>query len=91
MPLGPRLTFQENRAQRVVEVAGVPGLDPSQTLLPPEWRSLPAYLMEPGASLRLQILQRGDAQPAPNLLQSVSTLWLDFSGGAITWIALRPW
>ena len=40
--------FEARPAQRLVDVQGVPSIDPAQTNLPAEWRSLPAYVV--GAS-----------------------------------------
>lgn len=41
-------SFQAQNALRVVAVEGAPALDPTQTNLPEEWRSWPAYLLQPG-------------------------------------------
>ena len=65
---------------RVVDVEGVPAVDPQQTDLPPEWRELPAYLVAPGAAMKLVERRRGDADPAPDELALERTLWLDFDG-----------
>ncbi len=76
--------WQAQPALRVVTVAGAPAVDPRQTTLPREWRSLPAYLMKPGATLALQERRRGDADPAPDQLTLDRQLWLDFDGGGYT-------
>jgi hypothetical protein len=69
---------------RVVTVEGVATIDPQQTTLPAEWKSLPAYLMTPTATMTLNQRRRGDADPAPDQLALRRTLWLDFDGGGFT-------
>ncbi len=73
------------RAQlRLVELVGVPAVDPTQTRLPDTWRGLPAYRMSPGDTLTLQIVRRGDPEPEPDRLSLKRDLWLDFDGGGYT-------
>ncbi len=62
---------------------GVP-VDPAQTTLPDDWKHLPAYLMEPGRTLRFVEKRRGDSDPAPDQLTLSRALWLDFDGGGYT-------
>ncbi len=76
--------FEARPSLRVVAVENVPAVDPGQTTLPPEWRGLPAYLVNPGATLRLQQRRRGDADPAADELHLTRRLWLDFDGGGYT-------
>jgi hypothetical protein len=76
--------FQAAPSLRVATVEGVPGVDPQQTTLPPEWKSLPAYVMAPAATMTLAEHRRGDANPAPDRLHLTRDLWLDFDGGGIT-------
>ena len=76
--------FDARNQLRVVEVEGVPGIDPQQTTLPPEWRQLPAYLMTSGSQMKLAERRRGDEDPAPDQLALARTLWLDFDGGGYT-------
>ena len=65
---------------RTVTVTGAPSIDPAQTLMPGEWKSLPAYAMAPGAVLTLVEQRRGDAEPPPERLSLERTLWLDANG-----------
>lgn len=65
---------------RAVSVEGAPSLDTQQTLLPPEWRNLPAYWMQPGQSLHLRETQRGDSADSPDKLHIKRTAWLSFDG-----------
>ena len=76
--------FQANAALRTVQLDGLPGMDPSQTQLPGEWQSLPTYLAEPGNTLTLRELHRGDPNPLGNQLTLTKDLWLDFTGGYFT-------
>ncbi|MBM4381627.1 MAG: hypothetical protein FJ086_20360, partial [Deltaproteobacteria bacterium] len=69
---------------RQVLVEGVPALDASQTTLPGEWRSLPAYGVGAEDTLQLTERQRGNAQPEPDALRLARTLWLDFDGNGFT-------
>lgn len=77
-------SFQAQNALRVAAVEGVPALDPAQTNLPEEWRSWPAYLLQPGETLRLAVRNRGAAEPMPERLALNRTLWLDFAGDGYT-------
>src|SRR5271157_560602 len=76
--------FSARPELRLVDVAGGVTVDPQQTLLPAEWRSYPAFLVQPGATLRLVERRRGDADPAPDQLTLSRTLWLDFDGAGYT-------
>jgi hypothetical protein len=69
---------------RLVEVEGVPGVDPQQTTLPDEWKQLPAYLIRAGETMTLAEKRRGDSDPAPDRLELQRTWWLDFDGGGFT-------
>ena len=76
--------FQNQPSLRAVTVAGVNAIDPQQTGLPENWRSLPAYLLSPEEKLVLQETSRGDATPAPDRLSLQRDMWLDFDGGGAT-------
>lgn len=76
-------SFQAQNQLRVVQVEGAPALDPSQTNLPPEWRTWPAYLVQAGGELRFITRQRGEAA-APERLRLERALWLDFAGNGYT-------
>lgn len=76
--------FDARRYQRLVEIEGVPDLDPAQTNLPQRWKSLPAYLMRDGDTMTLKVIRRGDPHPEPNKLSLEKTLWLDFDGRGYT-------
>ena len=75
--------FESQPAVRLVSVEGAV-VDPQQTSLPEEWRTLPAYRMAHGEKLRLVERRRGDAEPAPDELTLVRRWYLDFDGGGAT-------
>ena len=76
--------FEARPALRLVSVEGVPAIDAQQTELPQAWRSLPAYLLRPGETMKLVQRQRGDEEPAPDRLSLDRTWWLDFDGSGWT-------
>lgn len=76
--------FQAMPALRLVEIEAVPGVDPSQTNLPPEWRHLPTYQIKQGQSMQFKVLRQGDPEPEPNQLSLHRKLWLDFDGAGYT-------
>ncbi|MGX2040500.1 hypothetical protein ACWJKU_10270 [Methylocaldum sp. MU1018] len=76
--------FDARPQLRVVEIEGVPAVDPRQTNLPEEWKSLPAYRMASGATMNLKLIRRGDPEPEPDSLTLHRRIWLDFDGGGYT-------
>ena len=76
--------FDARPFQRVVEVQGLPSLDPTQTNLPQQWKSLPAFRVRGGDTMRLKVIRRGDQEPEPNKLSLEKTLWMDFDGEGFT-------
>jgi hypothetical protein len=76
--------FDARPSLRQVLLEGVNAVDASQTTLPAEWRSLPAYAVTLTDEVRLTERRRGDADPAPDVLNLQRVLWLDFSGGGFT-------
>lgn len=76
--------FETRPELRQVRVEGVEGLDPSQTALPDQWKSWPAYHLRQGQAMTLVELRRGDPQPSPNQLTVSRDLWLDFAGEGFT-------
>jgi hypothetical protein len=65
---------------RQVELAGPPPIDPSRTELTEAWRALPAFLVEPGSSLSLKEVRRGEAEAPPDALGLAREFWLDADG-----------
>lgn len=89
VPTGPWVeeevwVFDARPHLRLVAVEGVPAIDPQQTTLPDDWRSLPAYRVRPGETLQIVEKKRGDPDPAPDQLTLERHLRLDFTGGGYT-------
>lgn len=76
--------FEAAPLLRSVSVLGPEALDPQQTSLPSEWRSLPAFLMRAESSFGLKEIRRGDSEPAPDKLALERRLWMSFDGSSIT-------
>jgi len=76
--------FAARERLRVVTVEGLPQIDPQQTDLPEEWKTLPAYLVVPEATMRLVEQRRGDSHPAADALRLDRSWWLDFDGAGFT-------
>ena len=76
--------FEAQPRLRVVTVDGVASIDPQQTTLPDGWKTLPAYPMTAGDTLRIKEQRRGEQDPPPDQLRLRRQLWLDFDGGGLT-------
>jgi len=77
-------SFNAQPDLRLVEINGVPSIDPVQTSMPGEWHAYPAYRILPGESMQFKEIKRGDVQPAPDQLTLDRTLWLKFDGKGYT-------
>lgn len=77
-------SFEAHNDVRLVSVEGAPSVDPRQVAMPDDWRSLPAYRLVPGGTLKLAQSRRGNPEPAPDRLKLVRELWLDFDGQGYT-------
>lgn len=69
---------------RLVDLEGAPAVDPMQTEMPPDWRQLPAFRLEPGVTLRLVEKRRGNEGSAADQLALQRTWHLDFDAGGAT-------
>lgn len=67
-----------------VDITGVASVDPQQTLLPDEWKSLPAYRLRAGEAMVLTERRRGEVDRGPDRLQLQRDWWLDFDGREVT-------
>jgi hypothetical protein len=76
--------FDARSYLRVVEVQGVTPIDPRQTNLPNEWKSLPSYRVNMENRFELIETRRGNSEPEPNQLVLNRQMWLDFSGDGYT-------
>ena len=52
--------------------------------MPDEWKGFPAYQLKPGTTLSLEVIRRGDPDPAPDQLHLDRSWWLDFNGAGFT-------
>ena len=77
-------SFASDDRLRVVAIEGVAAIDPAQADVPQEWRNLPAYRMNPAATLRVVERSRGLSAADSNELQLQRTAWLDFGGKGYT-------
>ena len=69
---------------RQTEVRGATSIDPNQTRLPAQWKTLPAYLLKPSQTLTLDVLHRGVSQTGQNELNLQREMWLDYDGNGYT-------
>ncbi|MDL2320942.1 hypothetical protein LJC47_01160 [Desulfosarcina sp. OttesenSCG-928-B08] len=77
-------SFKAFQDLRMVNVSGAPSIEPSRTEMPDEWKGFPAFHMQPDSALTLDVIRRGDPDPAPDQLALDRTWWLDFDGGGFT-------
>ncbi len=76
--------FDARPSLRLVEIEGVPSIDPRQTRLPNHWQSLPTYRVTKHDTMKIITKRRGDPEPAANVLRLNRNLWLDFDGSGYT-------
>ncbi|MFW6067225.1 MAG: hypothetical protein ACOC97_02725 [Myxococcota bacterium] len=76
--------WEGDDALRQVDLEGPPAVDPARTHLEGAWAELPAYVLRPGAELRIVTLRRGEREPPPNGVTLERDLWLDLDGGGYT-------
>ncbi|MCF8204760.1 MAG: hypothetical protein K9J82_06795 [Methylotenera sp.] len=69
---------------RLIRPEGATSVDPRQASGISTWRSLPAFRLKPGETLKLTELQRGNPKAAPDALRLNRRLWLDFDGQGLT-------
>ena len=77
-------SFNAQPDLRLVEINGVPSIDPVRTSMPSDWHAYPAYRILPGESMQFTQIKRGDPQPAPDQLTLDRSLWLKFDGTGYT-------
>jgi len=77
-------SFKADTALRLVEVSGLTSIDPQQSGVPAEWKSLPAYRAEVGGVLLFTEKRRGASDPGADALSIRRQIWLDFDGGGYT-------
>ncbi len=79
------VAFRARPDFRMVEVAGVPQVDVSQTTFPEKWRDLPVYQWATDKVFRLEEKMRGMGLQKPEGLRIRRELWLDEDGAAMTY------
>ena len=77
-------SYAANDRLRVAAVEGVAGIDPLQANVPQEWRSYPAFRLQPASQLRIVERSRGLANMDQNRLRLSRSLWLDFDHAGFT-------
>ena len=77
-------SFKSSNHLRMVKILGVDAIDPAQADVPAAWKTYPAYVLEPDATMIFKELRRGDPEPAPDRLNLRRTMWLDFDGQGYT-------
>lgn len=71
-------------ALRHAEVTGGSAIDPAQTRLPQEWRSLSAFKLRAPTTFAMKTLRRGQKEAEPNKLALRRRLILDLDGDGYT-------
>jgi hypothetical protein len=77
-------SFEPRHDLRIVEIQGLPQVEPGQTEMPDAWRGWPAFLVKAGAVMQFKEIRRGDPDPAPDQLTLFRRWWLDFDGQGFT-------
>lgn len=73
-------SFKSYNHLRIVDIKGPAQIDPQQTTMPEQYKSLPAYLINQNTKVQFVEKKRGDPHPAPDKLDIKRILWLDFGG-----------
>ena len=76
-------SLQTVPSYRSIEIKGATSIDPTQTMLPQQWRRLPAYLMSEGV-FGIKELYKSIKQQQRNEFKLQRKLWLDFDGKGYT-------
>jgi hypothetical protein len=76
--------FAADPAIRAVQALGGASIDPQRTSLPAEWKSLPAFQIAAGDTLRFEELRRGEPEPPPDELAFERKFWLSLDGERLT-------
>lgn len=76
--------FEAHNDLRLVTVIGVTAIDPTQTTLPDEWKSYPAYRIKSGEVVTFDEKRRGASEVSPDQISLYRDLWLDFDGRGYT-------
>lgn len=78
------VAFRARPDFRLVEIAGAPPIDVSQTTFPSDWRTFPVYRWDTTTPFQLEERMRGMGAQTPQGLTIRRTLWLDENGHGLT-------
>ncbi|HNR91259.1 MAG TPA: hypothetical protein PKO41_02430, partial [Dokdonella sp.] len=78
-------SYQAMPSLRVTGVSGAVQVDPRQANVPNDWQALPAFALDDGGTLAIEVRSRGLDPAEANRLVLVREAWLDFSGAG--WFA----
>lgn len=78
------IAFRAKPDFRMVDIAGAPSIDVSQTTFPAEWREYPVYRWDTNSAFRIEERMRGMGLQAPQGLTINRMMWLDENGGGLT-------
>ena len=78
------VAFRAQPEFRLVEIAGLPSIDVSQTPFPDKWREFPVYRWDTATPFRIAERMRGMGLQKPEGLHIERNLWLDQDGGGLT-------
>ena len=76
--------FNSHPNLRVVEIEGVPAIDPLQTSIPSQWQKFPTYRLLNNETMKFKEIKRGDSLPAPDQMIMNRNIWLRFDGSGYT-------
>lgn len=77
-------SYQAAPALRITNATGPSQVDPAQAGVPEGWRAFPAFALDPGGVLSIELRSRGLGSDQANRLQLARQAWLDFSGAGWT-------
>lgn len=77
-------SYAPQPAIRVSVASGPVQVDPERADVPSEWTSLPAFALQSGETLRIDVRSRGLAPDEADRLSLARNLWLDFDGAGWT-------
>jgi hypothetical protein len=77
-------SYEAAPALRITNATGPAQVDPAQAGVPEGWRAFPAFALDPGGVLAIELRSRGLGSDQANRLQLQRQAWLDFSGAGWT-------
>ena len=74
------LSLQHNADYRTIEIENAVAIDPTQSNIPSQWRSLPLYLLERDKPITIKELYKSAKQEQLKHFALQREVWLDFNG-----------